>query len=87
MLFPLSEPRFLRFHLLGEFLPQHFFLFFELGVVQLLHLRLAKFTCLHLCLPVILIVQFLRRRDEVKHMRPNEKRTKLLEVTVVLVFD
>lgn len=87
VLFPLSEPRFLGLDLLGEPLPELLFLLLELGVVELLHLGLAKLAGLHLLLAVVLIVQLLRRGDEVEHVGANKKRTKLFEVAMVLVFD
>ena len=62
-------------------------LFLELGVVQLLHLRLARLACLHLHLPVVLVVRLLGRADEVQHVRADEEGPKLAEVAMVLVLD
>ena len=68
VLFPLPEPRFLRLDLLGELLPQLLLLLLELGVVGLLDLRVSEFARLHLCLPVVLVVQFLGSGDEIQDM-------------------
>jgi len=87
VLFPLSESGFLGLDLLCELLPQLFFLLLELGVVELFGLGLAEFAGLHLCLSVVLVVEVLRCRDEVKHVRSDEQRAQLFEVTVVLVLD
>ena len=56
MLLPLSEPGFFGLDLLGKALPQLFFLFLELGVVEPLDLWLTKLAGLHLLLAVALIV-------------------------------
>lgn len=87
MLLPLPEPRLLRLHLLRKLLPQRLLLLLELRVIQLLHLRLSELPRLHLLLPVVLVVQLLRRRDQVQHVRPDQQRPQLLEVAVVLVLD
>lgn len=87
MLFPLPEPSLLRLNLLSELLPERLLLLLELGVIELLDLGFAELARLHLLLPVVLIVQLLRRRDQVEHVRANEQRSQLLEVAVVLVLD
>lgn len=71
MLLPLSKSRLLRLHLFREPFSQLFLLLFELGVIQLLHLGLAELACLHLLLPVVLIVRVLTCRYQVQHMRPD----------------
>lgn len=87
MLLPLPETRFFSLDLLGEALPELFLLLLELGVVQLLDLRLAELPGLHLLLAVVFVVQVLRRGDEVKHVGTNKQRAQLLEIAVVLIFD
>jgi len=87
MLLPLSESSFLRLDLLRELLPELLFLFLELGVVQLLDFGFAELPCLHLLLPIVLVVKLLACRDEVQHVCANQKGTKLLEVAVVLILD
>jgi len=87
MLFPLPKPRLLRLDLLCKPLPQLLFLFLELRVVQLLHLRLTELARLHLLLPVILVVRVLTRRDKVQHVCPDQQRPQLLEVAMILVLD
>ena len=87
VLFPLPESSFLGLDLFRKLLPQLLFLLLELGVVELLGLGFAELAGLHLCLPVVLVVEFLRRRDEVQHMCSDEQRAQLLEVTVVLVLN
>lgn len=87
MLFPLPEAGLLGLDLLGELLPELLLLLLELGVVELLDLGLAELARLHLCLPVVLVVELLRRRDEVEHVCTDQKRAQLLEVAVILVFD
>lgn len=87
MLFPLSEPSLLCLDLFGEALPELLFLLLELGVLELARLLLAWLASLHLCLAVVLVMELLGRRDEVKHVGANEERTQLAEVAVVLVLD
>jgi len=86
MLFPLPESRFLGLDLLCELLSQLLFLLLELGVVQFLDLWLAKLACLHLCLPVVLIVKLFRSGDQVKHVCPDEERAKFLEVAMAFIL-
>ena len=87
MLFPLPEPGLLGLDLLREFLPECLLLLLEFGVVELLDLGLAKLASLHLLLPVVLVVELLRGRDEVEHVSADQERAQLPEVTVVLVLD
>lgn len=87
VLLPLPETRLFSLDLLGEALPELLFLLLELGVVQLLDLGLAELPGLHLLLTVVLVVQILRRGDEVKHVGTNQQRAQLLEVAVVLILD
>ena len=65
VLLPLPETGLLSFDLLGEALPELLLFLLEFGVIELLDLPLAELASLHLLLPVVLVVQFLRRRDEV----------------------
>ena len=87
MLLPLPEAGLLRLDLLGEALAERLLLLLELGVLELARFLLPKLAHLHLRLPVVLVVHVLRRRDEVEHVRPDEQRAQLAEVTVVLVLD
>ena len=87
MLFPLSETGLLGLDLLGEALPELFLFLLEFGVVHLLDLWLSKLPRLHLLLSVVLVVELFGRRDQVQHVRPDEKRAQLAEITVVLVLD
>lgn len=87
VLFPLAEPRLLRLDLLGEPLPERLLLLLELGVLELARLLLTELARLHLRLPVVLVVQVLRRRDEVEHVRADKQRPQLPEVAVVLVLN
>lgn len=87
VLFPLAEPRLLRLDLLGEPLPERLLLLLELRVLKLARLLLAELACLHLRLPVVLVVEILRRGDEVEHVRADEQRPQLPEVAVVLVLN
>ncbi|KAI3485853.1 hypothetical protein L1887_50651 [Cichorium endivia] len=86
VLLPLSEARLLELDLLGEALAQHLLLLLELGVVELLHLGLAKLARLHLRLAVVLVVLLLGGVDEVEHMRADEQRAQLLEIAVLFVL-
>lgn len=56
MLLPLPEASLFGLDLLGEALPQSLLFLLELGVVELLDLRLAVLPSLHLLLTVVLIV-------------------------------
>ena len=87
VLLPLPEPRFLGLHLFRDPLPKRLLLLLELGVLELARLLLPKLAHLHLRLPVVLVVQFFRRGDQVQHVRPDEQRAQLAEITVVLVLD
>ena len=87
MLLPLPKPRLLRLDLLREALTQRLFLLLELGVIKLLHLRLAELARLHLLLAVVLVVQLLRRADQIEHVRADEERAQFAEVAVVFVLD
>lgn len=87
MLLPLAETGFLGLDLLSEALAESLFLLLELGVVELLDLRLAELARLHLLLAVVLVVQLLRRRYEVEHVRADQQRAELAEVAVVFVLD
>uniref|UniRef100_A0A1Y1LA43 Uncharacterized protein n=1 Tax=Photinus pyralis TaxID=7054 RepID=A0A1Y1LA43_PHOPY len=87
LLLPLSEPLLLDLNLFGETLAQSFFLFLELGVVQLAGSGLAEFTSLHLLSTIRLIVQLFCSVNKVEHMSSDQDGTKLLEVAVVLVLD
>lgn len=73
MLFPLPETRFFSLDLLGEAFPELLLFLFELGVVQLLDLGLAELAGLHLLLTVVLVVEILRRRDEVEHVSADQQ--------------
>ena len=73
MLLPLPEPRLLGLDLLREALAKRLLFLLELGVVELLHLRLAELARLHLLLPVVLVVQLLSRGDQVEHVRPDQE--------------
>lgn len=87
MLLPLTEACLLSLNLLGEALAELLLFLLELGVLELARLLLAKLACLHLGLTVVLIVQFLRHRNQVKHVRADQQRAQLPEVAVVLVLD
>ena len=87
VLFPLPESRFFRLDLLSETFTQLFFLFLELGVLELPGLLLARLAHLHLSVAVVLVVELFRRGDEVKHVRTDEERAEFAEVAVVLVLD
>ena len=87
MLFPLSETSFFRLDLLSEALAELLLFLLEFGIVDLLDLWLPKLPGLHLLLSVVLVVELLGRRDQVQHMRPDEKRAQLAEIAVVLVLD
>lgn len=87
VLFPLPEARFLRLDLLGEPLAKRLLLLLELGVLELAWLLLPKLAHLHLRLPVVLVVELLRRGDQIEHVRANEERSQLAEVAVVLVLN
>lgn len=87
LLLPLAEPLLLDLDLLGEPLAQGLLLFLELGVVQLARSRFTELPRLHLLSTVVLVVLLLSRLDEVKHVSPDEKRSDLLEVAVVLVLN
>jgi hypothetical protein len=87
MLFPLPKPCLLSLNLLREPLPQLLLLFLELRVVQFLHLRFTELPRLHLLLPIVLVVGVLRGADEIQHVRPDEERAELAEITVVLVLN
>lgn len=87
VLFPLPEPRFLRLDLLGELLPQLLLLLLELRIIRLLDLGLSEFARLHLCLPVVFVVQLLGRRDEIEHVCADKERAEFLEIAVALVFN
>lgn len=87
LLLPLSESLFLDLDLLGESLPQRFFLFLELGVVQLPRTSLAEFPSLHLLRTVGLVVLFFGGVNEIQHVGTDQDRTELLEIAVILVLD
>ena len=87
VLLPLPEARLLGLDLLREPFPERLLLLLELGVLELARLLLAELARLHLRLAVVLVVEVLRRRDEVQHVRADEERAQLAEVAVVLVLD
>lgn len=87
LLLPLPETLLLHLDLFCETFAQAFFLFLELGVVQLARTGLAELPRLHLLSTISLVVRFLGGMDEVEHVGTDENRTKLLEVAVILVFD
>ena len=87
MLFPVPKPGLFLLYLLRESLPQLLLFFLEFGVVELLHLGFTKLAGFHLLLAVVLVMQLLRSRDEVKHMGADQKRAELLEVAMVLVLN
>ena len=87
MLFPLPEPGFLRLDLLREALPETLLLLLELGVLELSRLLFAKLANLHLSLTVVLVVEFFGGRDEVQHVRADEKGTEFAEVAVAFVLN
>ena len=61
MLLPLPEARLLRLDLFREPLPESLLFLLELGVVEFLDLGFTEFTCLHLLLSVVLVVELLGR--------------------------
>ena len=71
MLFPLPEPGLLAFDLLGKTFAKGFFFLFEFGIIRFLHSRFTELSGLHLLLAVILIVNVLGCRDQIKHVRAN----------------
>ena len=87
MLLPLPEPGLFGLDLLSEALAQRLLLLFEFRVLELAGLLLAKLAYLHLSLPVVLVMHFLRRRDKVEHVRADEEGAKLAEVAVLLVLN
>lgn len=87
VLLPLPEASLFGLDLLGEALPQSLLFLLELGVVELLDLRLAVLPGLHLLLAVVLVVQVLSGVDEVQHVSADEQTAELLEVAVVLILD
>jgi hypothetical protein len=87
MLFPLPEPGLLHLDLFGEPLPKDLLLLLELRVVVLLDLGFTEFAGLHLALPVAFVMTFLGSGNEVEHVGADQKRSKLLEVAVILVLD
>ena len=87
VLLPLPEAGLLGLDLLGEALAERLFLLLELRVLELPRLGLAGLARLHLALAVVLIVDLLRRRDEVEHVRPDQQRAQLTEIAVVLVLN
>lgn len=48
--------------------------------------RITKFACFHLCLAVILIMQFFSGGDKIEHVRSDQETTQLSKVAVVVVF-
>ena len=87
VLLPMPEAGLLGLDLLREPFPERLLLLLELGVLELARLLLAELARLHLRLPVVLVVELLRARDEVEHVRPDEQRAQLPEVAVVLVLN
>lgn len=87
MLLPLPEPALLQFDLLGESLSQHFLLFLELWVVDLLYFCFSEFTSLHLGQSVRLVVRLLGRSNEIEHVCSNQEGSEFLEIAVILVLD
>lgn len=87
MLLPLSETRLLGLDLLGKALAKLLLFLLEFGVIHLLHLWFPKFPCLHLLLSVVLVVELFGSRDQVQHVRPDQKRAQLAEIAVALVLD
>lgn len=87
VLLPLPEADLLRLDLLREALAECLLLFLELRIVDLLDLRLAELARLHLLLPVVLVVELLCGRDQVKHVCADEQRAELAEVAVRVVLD
>lgn len=86
-LLPLPKPLLLNLNLLRKPLPQLLLLLLKLRIIQLPRPRLSKLACLHLLRPVGFIVRFLRRVDEIQHVRADEDGAELFEVAVVFVFD
>lgn len=87
VLLPLAETSLLGLDLLRETLAQSLLLLLELRIIKLLNLPLPKLARLHLLLPIILIMNLLRSRDEIQHESANQQRAKLLEIAVRFVFD
>ena len=87
VLLPLSETGFFGLDLLRKALPERLFLFLKFGVVHFLDLWFAKLPRLHLLLPVVFVVQLLRCRDEVEHVRADEQRAQLAEITVTFILN
>ena len=87
MLFPLPEPGFLRLDLFGEAFAKGLLFLLELGILELAGLLFSKLAHLHLCLPVVLVMEILCRGDQVKHVGADEERAQFAEVTVVLVLN
>ena len=87
VLLPLPEARLLGLDLLREPFPERLLLLLELGVLELARLLLAGLAHLHLRVAVVLVVQLLRRRDQVEHVRADQQRAQFAEVAVVLVLD
>jgi len=46
-----------------------------------------EFPSFHLLQPVVLIMRFFTRVDEIQHVGTNEERTKFLEIAMFFVFD
>ena len=87
LLLPLSETVLLDLDLLGESLAETLFLLLELWVVKLSWSCFSELSGLHLLGTIGLVVCFLGGVNEVEHVGTDENRTKLLEVTVILVFN
>jgi hypothetical protein len=87
MLLPLTEAQLLLLDLLGEALAQGLLLLLELEVVALPRPGLSRLAGLELLLAVVLVVELLRRRNEVEHVRTDEQRAQLAEITVLVVLD
>lgn len=87
MRLPLTEARLLELDLLCEAAAQGLLLLAVLWVVELLDLWLTELASLHLLLPVVLVVSFLCRGDQVEHMGADEEGSQLLEIAMLLVFD
>lgn len=87
MLFPLPEPAFFQFDLLGKPLPEHFLFLLELWVVDLLDFWFSKFTSFHLCKSVGLVVCLFGGGDQIKHVGSDQERSEFLEITMVLILD
>ena len=87
LLLPLPETLLLDLDLLGKALAKGLLFLLVLGVVELAGPGLAKLAGLHLLGTVGLVVEFLRRVDQIEHVSPDQNGAQLLEVAVVLILN